>query len=361
MPATKQLGFQTRLYRESTAVGCAIDSEKEREDRRQERPNTRNKKKKMETIAEEEVAFFDEIAPAQDREQPRQQPGQQDPPRPPTPPPPPPGPDKNRHLCLTCHSMIKLEDGRRTCGCQAYANRMALVMNEVQDRVYLVDRHNEAVSGVQYIRGLEEHPNRGTDPDIRKAAELLRITNTQDPPDETSSEESAEPGSGSDVDAFLDRMDRLAPDTSSEEEDQGSMGLYDCYTPPQLRRAGRRELTRSPQPGPSHQNDDEAEERRYRAALASVLASRATPARRPTTEVNLLDDEGRPVQNSPIGVLQEEAAGPAQMPPSPPPNPPNIPEPMEVPDLPAPMEMPIGEDRTTRSGRVYNPNQAPRE
>ena len=76
---------------------------------------------RIQPMTEEDILFDN---------RPRRRPGQPQPPDqqgrsrgPQAPTPPPPNNNKNRHLCPTCHSLIKLDDGRRTCGCQAVANR----------------------------------------------------------------------------------------------------------------------------------------------------------------------------------------------------------------------------------------------
>ena len=49
-----------------------------------------------------------------------------------------------------------------------------------------------SVGTIQYTRGVLNHPNRGTDPDIQRAISLIRRTNTRRPPDRISSSDEAE-------------------------------------------------------------------------------------------------------------------------------------------------------------------------
>ena len=215
-----------------------------------------------------------------------------------------------------------------------------------KDTQFLVDRHDEPLSAIRYIRGLEEHPNRGTDQAIRGALELIRSTGTAEPQDDTSSEESAEPDSVSsaDEDDELQRIEAVMQRHGaipSPDEDEGGMGLFNDFTLPQLQPKARQAPQLSPRPGPSRQHDDDKEERRCREAMAAIEAGRPILVRRPTTSVNLLDEESRQVQKSPIGVLME-APQPAQ----PEPTPPSPPEPQDQESL--------EEDRRTRSCKIYN-------
>ena len=88
--------------------------------------------------------------------------------------------------------MVKLTDGTRTCSCKIQANLQGFGADYRNERLYLLDEQERQVATIAYIRGLENHPLRGTNPDIQEALRLLRRTNTRRPPDTlSSSEESA--------------------------------------------------------------------------------------------------------------------------------------------------------------------------
>ena len=74
------------------------------------------------------------VEPEQDTETPTPQ-NPQPPPRPP----PTPPPNYNRHLCPTCHVMVKLTDGTRTCSCKIQARRQGLGADYGNERLYLLD------------------------------------------------------------------------------------------------------------------------------------------------------------------------------------------------------------------------------
>ena len=48
------------------------------------------------------------------------------------------------------------------------------------------------VGTVDYVRGLDTHPNRGMDPTVRNAISLIRRTNTRRPPDRISSSDDSD-------------------------------------------------------------------------------------------------------------------------------------------------------------------------
>ena len=55
------------------------------------------------------------------------------------------------------------------------------------EKLYLLDDQERQVDTIQYIRGLENHPLRGEEPDIQNAIDLVRRTNTRLPPNTVSS------------------------------------------------------------------------------------------------------------------------------------------------------------------------------
>ena len=55
--------------------------------------------------------------------------------------------------------MIKLKSGKRTCGCEARQAQLQLEPDVIQESLHLVDSEDRQVGQVDYIRGLESHPN----------------------------------------------------------------------------------------------------------------------------------------------------------------------------------------------------------
>ena len=88
--------------------------------------------------------------------------------------------------------MVKLKDGRRTCSCKIGANHQSLGPDFQAEVLHLLDPLGYPDGTIDYVRGLESHPNRGTDPDIQRALNLIRRTNTRRPPDRLSSSEESD-------------------------------------------------------------------------------------------------------------------------------------------------------------------------
>ena len=82
--------------------------------------------------------------------------------------------------------MVKLKDGRRTCSCRIGTNLQSLGPDFEGEVLYLLDPMGYPDGTIDYVRGLENHPHRGTDPDIQRALNLIRRTNTRRPPDRLS-------------------------------------------------------------------------------------------------------------------------------------------------------------------------------
>ena len=57
--------------------------------------------------------------------------------------------------------------------------------------LHLLDDQGDPICQIQYVRGLESHPNRGTDPGIQRALNLIRRMNTRRPPERVSSSDEA--------------------------------------------------------------------------------------------------------------------------------------------------------------------------
>ena len=88
--------------------------------------------------------------------------------------------------------MVKLKDGRRTCSCKIGASHQSLGPDFEGEALHLLDALSYPVATIDYVRGLENHPNRGTDPDIQRAISLLRRTNTRRPPDRLSTSDDSD-------------------------------------------------------------------------------------------------------------------------------------------------------------------------
>ena len=82
--------------------------------------------------------------------------------------------------------MVKLKDGRRTCSCKIGASHQSLGPDFEAEILHLLDPLGYPEGTIDYVRGLENHPHRGTDPDIQRALHLIRRTNTRRPPDRLS-------------------------------------------------------------------------------------------------------------------------------------------------------------------------------
>ena len=90
-------------------------------------------------------------------------------------------------LCPACHMMVKLKNGTRTCSCAMQAMEQSLGPDYQAVVLHLLDIQGEPVVQIDYIRGLENHPLRGTKRDIQRAINLIRRMNTRGPPDRMSS------------------------------------------------------------------------------------------------------------------------------------------------------------------------------
>ena len=77
--------------------------------------------------------------------------------------------------------MFKLKDGRRACSCKIETNHQSLGPDFKAEVLHLLDPLGYPEAQIDYVRGLESHPNRGTDPDIQRALKLIRRTNTRRP------------------------------------------------------------------------------------------------------------------------------------------------------------------------------------
>ena len=88
--------------------------------------------------------------------------------------------------------MVKLKDGRRTCSCKIGTSLQSLGPDYRAEVLHLLDPLGYPEGQIDYVRGLENHPHRGTDPDIQRALNLITRTNTRRPPDVVSSSEDSE-------------------------------------------------------------------------------------------------------------------------------------------------------------------------
>ena len=119
------------------------------------------------------------------------------------------GPNKN--LCKGCLTMIKCLDGRRTCSCFCAGRQYEFGADPVDKSLTIVDRDDQHIAGVAYIRGLDTHPQRGLASAIGDAiAEMegaVLLTETPAPPQE----ESTTDESNSDSDYAAERPEAPPP------------------------------------------------------------------------------------------------------------------------------------------------------
>ena len=114
--------------------------------------------------------------------------------------------------------MVKLKDGRRTCSCKIGANHQSLGPDFEAEVLHLLDPLGYPDGAIDYVRGLESHPHRGTDPDIQRALNLIKRTNTRRPPDRLST--SDESDRAADDESFHGfRTSSMSPSTEEEIED----------------------------------------------------------------------------------------------------------------------------------------------
>ena len=124
--------------------------------------------------------------------------------------------------------MVKLKDGRRTCSCKIGTNLQSLGPDYRAEVLHLLDPLGYPEGQIDYVRGLENHPHRGTDPDIQRALNLIRMTNTRRPPDALStSEDSVE--MADDEGPFHGY--RTSDMTTSPEEESNLTNRWGDYTP----------------------------------------------------------------------------------------------------------------------------------
>ena len=98
--------------------------------------------------------------------------------------------DKN--LCRHCHTMFKLTTGHRTCNHYCDSRGYQLAADPENKVLGIVDQHDQLLARVAYVRGLENHPNRGTDEAVASIETAITLTDTPLPPSEESSTEGAD-------------------------------------------------------------------------------------------------------------------------------------------------------------------------
>ena len=144
--------------------------------------------------------------------------------------------------------MVKLKDGGRTCSCKIGASHQSLGPDFEGEVLHLLDALSYPVATIDYVRGLENHPNRGTDPDIQRAISLLRRTNTRRPPDRLStSEDSDRHADDESFHGFRSSEFSTSSEEDLNEEDQRELqrilGIIQGRIPPELP-PSRRSTTR---------------------------------------------------------------------------------------------------------------------
>ena len=176
--------------------------------------------------------------------------------------------------------MVKLTDKRRTCSCRIQERKQGLGAEYANEKLHLLDNKERQVATIAYIRGLENHPLRGVEPDIQSAINLVRRTNTRRPPDKLSSSDE----SGRDADTETDSSSSFhgfstpTPTESEEDEDETCAGAQ----------------------GPDIDEEDRPEYERILAIIQGRLPPErrldTPPRRRSTTRDDLLDEGEAPAE-----------------------------------------------------------------
>ena len=169
--------------------------------------------------------------------------------------------------------MVKLAKGKRTCSCKIQAEGQGLGPDYTRERLYLLDAQERPVDTIAYIRGLENHPLRGEEPDIQHAINLIKRTNTRRPPDRlTSSDESEE-----------------ADDEANEESDGSSSfhGFSTTSSEGPEEQPDEQEIRR-----PEIAEEDVPEYERILRIIQGTIPPEQPPRRQSSTRDDLLDQGG---------------------------------------------------------------------
>ena len=157
--------------------------------------------------------------------------------------------------------MIKCKDGRRTCSCFCTSRNYELGADTINKSLTIVDDQDYSIADVAYIRGLENHPDRGHSEQINNMVEALFLTETPDPPQE---ETTTDDSQNSESDYAADRPDsprqRRASSTNYgllDESDDDEVPPYTVQPGPSRNDgfaailAATRDAARDATPGPS--------------------------------------------------------------------------------------------------------------
>ena len=118
---------------------------------------------------------------------------------------------RDKNLCRHCHTMVKMTTGRRTCTHYCTSKGYAIAADPDQSILAITDTNDSVLAQVAYIRGYENHPDRGTDDAIDEMEAAMLLTNTHILPEEESSTE------GADDTASSDHVDSDNPDDSDQD------------------------------------------------------------------------------------------------------------------------------------------------
>ena len=160
--------------------------------------------------------------------------------------------------------MVKLKDGRRTCSCRIVESGQSLGPDYEAEVLHLLDPLSYPDGTINYVRGLENHPNRGTDPDIQRALKLIRRTNTRRAPDRMSSSDETDRQADDEESFHGFRTSEMTSTSEDEltEEDQRELerilGIIQGRIPPEAP-PRRRSSTRDDLLGPGTPAPDQAE------------------------------------------------------------------------------------------------------
>ena len=196
--------------------------------------------------------------------------------------------------------MVKLTSKRRTCSCKIQERLQGLGADYANERLYLLDNKERQVDTIAYIRGLENHPLRGVEPDIQSALNLIRRTNTRRAPDTLSTSDESSRDADTETDSSGPCHGFSTPTTTESEDDD--------------------EPEEEPSQPTLHEvptvlnEEDQAEHDRILAIIQGRLPSEprpdTPPRRRSTTRDDLLEEEATPAEIQAGAPAHEEATPP---------------------------------------------------
>ena len=182
--------------------------------------------------------------------------------------------------------MVKLTNKRRTCSCKIQERQQGLGADYKNEKLYLLDDRERQVGTIAYIRGLENHPLRGVEPDIQSALNLIRRTNTRRAPDTLSTSDESTRDADTETDSSGPCHGFSTPTTTESEDDdepEGEAAQQDLHQVPTVMN-----------------EEDQAEHDRILAIIQGRLPPEprpdTPPRRRSTTRDDLLEEDNAPAE-----------------------------------------------------------------